>query len=139
VESLSQPLRDTNSQTVERIVDPVVITNNVLNGTQRGIQIESANNVTISNNIIRNHGARVSMQNNPVRYSRYEGIVIEGTTNGTVEGNQIIGVEGERADASTTVGIIVESHDGIVGLIPSSNVDIAASNTLTNLDSNIEQ
>ena len=138
VESLAGPLRSTNNQTTERIVDPVVISNNILNGTQRGIQIESANNVTISNNIIRNLGARVSMQNNPVRYSRYEGVVIEGTTNGVVEDNRIIGVDGARADASTTVGIMVGNHDGIAGSIPSANVDIAASNRLTDLDSDIE-
>jgi len=139
VESLAGPLRTTNAQTSERIVDPVVITNNILNGTQRGIQIESANNVTISNNIIRNLGARVSMQNNPVRYSRYEGIVIEGTTNGLIEDNQIISIDGARADASTTIGITVGSHDGITGSILSSNVTISANNTLTDLDSNIEQ
>ncbi len=139
VESLAGPLRSTNDQTSERIVDPVVITNNVLNGTQRGIQVESANNVTISDNIIRNHGSRVSMQNNPVRYTRYEGIVIEGATNGTVSDNQIIGVDGGRADASTTVGITIGRHDGITRSIPSSNITISANNIFTDLDSNIEQ
>ena len=139
LESLTGPLRTTNDQTSERIVDPVVITNNILNGTQRGIQVESANNVTISDNLIRNLGARVSMQNNPVRYSRYEGIVIEGTTNGLIEGNQISGVDGARANASTTVGITVGGHDGIAGTIPSSNINIAASNRFTALDNNIEQ
>ena len=139
IESLGQPLRTTNSQTVERIVDPVIITNNTLNGTQRGIQVEAANNVTISGNIIRNHGARISMQNNPVRYTRYEGIVIEGATNASITNNQILGITGSREDTSTTVGITVGRHDGIASSIPSSNIDIAANNIFSALDSNIEQ
>ncbi|TWJ06654.1 right-handed parallel beta-helix repeat-containing protein [Altererythrobacter ishigakiensis] len=138
LESLSQPLRDTNNQTAERIVEPVVISNNVFNGVQRAIQVESASNVTVSGNLIRNLGARVAQQNDPVRYSRYEGIVLEGVTNASIADNQIIGVDGARSTASTTVGITVGTHSGIVGPILSANVDVAASNVLTNLDNNVE-
>ncbi len=138
LESLSQPLRDTNGQTAERIVQPVVIRNNILNGVQRAIQVESANDVTVSGNLIRNLGVRVAQQNNPVRYSRYEGIVLEGVTNAVVASNQIIGVDGARSTASDTVGVTVGSHAGIVGQIASSNVDIAASNAFSNLDSDVE-
>ena len=80
----------------------------------------------------------MARQNGPVRYSRYEGIVIEGVTNSTVTNNTISGVDGSRQSASNTVGITVGPHQGIVGPIMSSNVDVAASNTLTNLDSNVE-
>ncbi len=138
LESLAGPLRDTNGQISERIVQPVTMTNNVFNGVQRAIQVESANNATIDNNTIRNLGARVARQNGPVRYSRYEGIVIEGVTNSTVTNNTISGVDGSRQSASNTVGITVGPHQGIIGPIMSSNVDVAASNTLTNLDSNVE-
>jgi len=50
------------------------ISNNTLNGVQRAIQVESSRNVTVSDNLIRNLGARVARQNNPVRYDRYEGL-----------------------------------------------------------------
>ncbi|NMW32031.1 hypothetical protein HKD42_08155 [Altererythrobacter sp. RZ02] len=138
LESLAQPLRDTNGQTSERIVQPVLIRDNVFNGAQRAVQVESANMVTVSGNLIRNLGARVAGQNGPVRYNRYEGIVLEGVTNASVAGNQIAGIGGARQNASNTVGITVGPHQGIVGPIMSSNVDIAADNILTNLDSNIE-
>ncbi len=138
LESLSQPLRDTNSQTAERIVRPVVMSKNVFNGVQRAIQVESASDVTVSGNLIRNLGARVAQRNDPVRYSRYEGIVLEGVTGATIADNQIMGVEGARSSASTTVGITIGTHAGIVGPLFSSSVDIASSNVLTNLDSDIE-
>lgn len=138
LESLSDPLRSTNGQTVERIVQPVVMNDNVFNGVQRNIQVESANDVTISGNLIRNLGARVSQANNSVRYSRYEGIVLEGVTNASVADNSILGVEGARSTASTTVGITVGSHAGIAGTIMSANVNIAASNVFSDLDSNSE-
>lgn len=137
LESLSGPLRSAGG-TSERIVTPVVITGNVFNGVQRAIQVESANNVTISNNTIRNLGARVAEANAPVRYSRYEGIVIEGVTNGTLTGNTITGIDGARSSASTTVGVTIGTHAGIVGPIMSANVTTGSSNVLSNLDSNIE-
>lgn len=137
-ESLSQPLRDTNGQTVERIVQPVVMTNNVFNGVVRAIQVEAANNVTVSGNLIRNLGARVAQSDGPTRYSRYEGIVFEGVTNGRIENNQIRGVEGARAAASSTVGVTIGSHAGVVGRIASANNVIAGTNLFTNLDSDTE-
>lgn len=138
LESLSGPLRTTNSQTVERIVTPVVISGNTFNGVQRNIQVEAASDVTVSNNLIRNLGARVAEANNVVRYSRYEGIVLEGVTNGTLSGNTIQGVEGARSTASTTVGITQGSHGGIAGTIVSANITIAGDNVFTNLDSDVE-
>lgn len=138
LESLSQPLRDTNAQTSERIVQPVLMQNNIFNGVQRAIQVESANMVTVSNNLIRNLGARVASQNGPVRYSRYEGIVLEGVTNASLTGNRITGIGGARQNASDTVGITVGAHQGIVGPIMSSGINIAADNVLTNLDSDTE-
>lgn len=137
-ESLSQPLRDTNGQTVERIVQPLVMTNNVFNGVVRAIQVEAANNVTVSGNLIRNLGARVAQSDSPTRYSRYEGIVFEGVTNGRIENNQIRGVEGARAAASSTVGITIGSHAGIAGRIASANNVIADTNLFINLDSDAE-
>lgn len=137
-ESLTQPLRDTNAQTVERIVEPVVMTNNIFNGVVRAIQVEAANNVTVSGNLVRNLGARVAQSDSPTRYTRYEGIVFEGVTNGRIEANQIRGVEGARASASNTVGVIITSHAGIVGRINSSNNIIDANNIFTNLDSTTE-
>ncbi|TRD12085.1 hypothetical protein FGU71_09595 [Erythrobacter insulae] len=138
LESLSQPLRDTNSQTAERIVDPVVMANNTFNGVQRAIQVESANNVTVSGNVIRNLGARVAQRNDPVRYSRYEGIVLEGVTNASITDNDILGIDGTRGSASTTVGITIASHAGVAGPIASSNVVVGSDNLLSNLDSDIE-
>ena len=139
IESLSGPLRNTNSQTAERIVDPVVMRNNTFNGVQRAIQVESANNVTVSGNVIRNLGARVARAHGPVRYSRYEGIVLEGVTNASVADNRILGVEGQRMMDTETVGITVGQHDGIVGPIVSANVGIAGTNIFMNLDSSLEQ
>lgn len=137
-ESLSGPLRTTNGQTVERIAGPVVISGNIFNGVQRNIQVEASDNVTISDNLMRNMGARVAQQNDPVRYSRYEGIVVEGVANGTIRNNRMFGVEGARSTASNTVGVTVGPHAGIAGSIPSNNVDIAAGNVFSNLDSDIE-
>lgn len=137
LESLAGPLRG-SGDTAERIVQPVVMSGNIFNGAQRAIQVESANNVTISNNLIRNLGARVSQSNAPVRYARYEGVVIEGVANAMLTNNTIAGVEGARSTASDTVGVTIGSHAGIVGPIMSANVNVAASNILTNLDSNIE-
>lgn len=138
LESLSGPLRSTNNQTAERTVTPVVISNNTFVGVQRAIQLESAANVTVNNNVIRHLGAKVSGQNNPVRYSRYEGIVVEGVSNAEISNNRISGVDGARATASNTVGITVGSHAGIAGSIPSANVTITPDNILTGLDSDIE-
>lgn len=138
LESLAQPLRDSNGQTSERIVQPVLINDNIFNGAQRAIQVESANMVTVSGNLVRNLGARVAGQNGPVRYSRYEGIVLEGVTNASIGTNRIDGIGGARQTASNTVGITVGSHQGIVGPIMSSGVNIAADNVLTNLDSDTE-
>lgn len=138
LESLTSSLRDNNSQTAERIVQPVLVANNIFNGVQRAIQLESANNVTVDGNVIRNLGARVAQQNNPVRYARYEGIVLEGVTNASIAGNSILGVGGSRTIASNTVGIVVGSHDGVAGPIASADVDIAASNVFENLDGDVE-
>ena len=139
IESLSGPLRTTNDQTVERIVGPVVISQNRLNGVQRAIQVESSRDVTVSDNKIRNLGARVAQQNNPVRYDRYEGIVIEGVENGTIINNEIGGVDASRSENSDTVGIVVTSHTGIVGRVNSSNIRNLDTNQLSNLDSDVEQ
>jgi hypothetical protein len=139
IESLSGPLRTTNDQTAERIVAPVIISRNSLNGVQRAIQIESSRDVTVSDNKIRNLGARVAQQNNPVRYDRYEGIVIEGVENATIYNNEIIGVNASRAYNSDTVGIIISSHAGITGQINSSNIRNLDTNQLSGLDSDIEQ
>lgn len=140
IESLSGPLRTTNDQTFERIVGPVVISQNILNGVQRAVQVESSRDVTLADNKIRNLGARVAQQNNPVRYDRYEGIVLEGVENATISNNEIFGIEETaRAENSDTVGIIVTSHAGIAGNISSTNIRSLNTNLLTNLDSDIEQ
>jgi hypothetical protein len=140
IESLGGPLRSTNGQTSERIVDPVVISNNVVNAAERAIQVESSRQVTLSDNIIRNLGARVARRNAPVRYDRYEGIVLEGVENATLSENSVSGVTGSRAASSDTVGLIVGRHAGIEpGSFPSSNVSIANSNAFSNLDADIEQ
>jgi len=139
IESLSGPLRMTNDQTAERIVGPVVILQNRLNGVQRAIQVESSQDVTVSDNKIRNLGARVAQQNNPVRYDRYEGIVIEGVENGMLSNNEISGVDTSRAENSDTVGIVITSHAGIAGRINSSNIRNLDTNQLSNLDSDVEQ
>jgi len=124
IESLSGPLRTTNDQTTERIVGPVVISQNTLNGVQRAVQVEASRDVTVSNNKIRNLGARVAQQTGPVRYDRYEGIVLEGVENARISNNEIVGVGSARAENSDTVGIIVTTHAGITGRIDSSNVGI---------------
>jgi len=139
IESLSGPLRTTNAQTSERIVDPVTISNNTLNGVQRAIQVESSRNVTVSDNLIRNLGARVAQQNTPVRYDRYEGIVLEGVQTATISNNEILGVDNNRAASSDTVGITISTHDGIVGPINSSDIGSLNSNTFSDLDTEIEQ
>lgn len=139
IESLSGPLRTTNGQTSERIVGPVVISQNILNGVQRGVQVEASRDVTVLDNNIRNLGARVAQQNNPVRYDRYEGIVLEGVENATISNNEIVGVDTERAESSDTVGIVVTTHAGIAGRINSSNIEPLDQNQLSNLDSDIEQ
>jgi len=95
--------------------------------------------VTVSDNKIRNLGARVAQQNNPVRYDRYEGIVIEGVENGTIINNEIGGVDASRSENSDTVGIVVTSHTGIVGRVNSSNIRNLDTNQLSNLDSDVEQ
>lgn len=137
LESLAGPLRAAGG-TQERIVRPVLISGNIFNGAQRAIQLESATEARVENNTIRNLGARVAQANGPVRYTRYEGIVIEGVTNSTIANNTITGVDGARAGASMTVGVTIGSHAGIVGPIMSANVNVASSNVLTNLDSNVE-
>lgn len=140
IESLSGPLRTTNDQTAERIVGLVNISQNILNGVQRAIQVEASRDVTVSGNNIRNLGARVAQQNSPVRYDRYEGIVLEGVENATISNNEIIGVkETARAESSDTVGIIITSHAGIAGHINSTNIRNLNTNILSNLDSGIEQ
>ncbi|WP_016954539.1 right-handed parallel beta-helix repeat-containing protein [Catenovulum agarivorans] len=94
----------------------ITVTGNEITKTVRGISLERANDVTISNNKIKDVGATVGGNSRPSSNSFdktfYEAISLNGVTNiNSIDGNEIRGVNPANS-ADKVYALVYRKHDG---------------------------
>jgi hypothetical protein len=93
----------------------VAIKGNFITASARSISVERANNVTIEDNTIIDLGAEVNGESRPRnKYgNHFEAIALNGVQGkNKIRYNSIAGVTGDRADSTTTYGIVTRYEDG---------------------------